>query len=103
MDDQQGEPGGEFCEEKKKSSNFSYGLVFLYIESGRSILRFFFLADLTCLVTFMQTSSSKVTHTKMKANCNRLKYKETAENTKKAKMTSSQMTKTTTSTLPQTK
>jgi len=51
----------------------------------------------------MQTSSSKATHTKMNASCNRLKYNETAENTKNAKMTSSQMTKTTTSTLDEEK
>ncbi|KAF3486627.1 hypothetical protein F2Q69_00054865 [Brassica cretica] len=48
---------------------------------GRSILRFFFLANLTCFVTFKQTSSSKAKHNKTKATCNRWKYKETAENT----------------------
>ena len=65
----------------------------------RDSLRFFFLANLTCFVTFKQTSSSKAKHNKTKASCNRWKYKETAENTKNAKITSSHMTKTTTSTL----
>jgi hypothetical protein len=75
----------------------------LYIERGRSILRFFFLACLTCFVIFIQRSNSKVTQSRIKASCNRLKYKDTAENTTSANITSSHMTKTTTSTLEEEK
>lgn len=69
------------------------------MDNGRSILRFFFLESLNCFVTFMHTSSKNEMHTKIKASLKCLKYKETAENTKKARMTNSHNTKTTTSTL----
>lgn len=74
-------------------------LIHGYIERGRSILRFFFLAILTCFAIFIQTNNSKQTQSKMNASSNRFKYNETAENTRNAKITSSQITKTTTSTL----
>lgn len=70
-----------------------------YIDNGRSILRFFFLANLTCFVIFMHKSNSIVMHTRMKASCICLKYRETAAKTRKARITSSHMTKITTSTL----
>jgi len=44
-----------------------------------------------------------VTQSRIKASCNRLKYKDTAENTTSANITSSHMTKTTTSTLEEEK
>lgn len=69
------------------------------MDNGRSILRFFFLESLNCFVTFMHKSSNNVMHTKIKASLKCLKYKETAENTKKARMTNSHNTNTTTSTL----
>ncbi|PON60585.1 hypothetical protein PanWU01x14_151970 [Parasponia andersonii] len=72
-----------------------------YIDNGRSILRLFFLANLTCFVILMHKSKSIVMHTKINARRKCLKYKETAEKTKKAKMTSSHITKITTSTLHQ--
>lgn len=70
-----------------------------YIDNGRSILRFFFLASRTCFVIFMHKSNSTVTQTNTKASWMCLKYKETTEKTKNAKITSSHITKTTTSTL----
>lgn len=69
------------------------------MDNGRSILLFFFLANLTCFVTFMHRSNNNVMHTKIKANCICRKYKETAENTKKDRIMSSHITKITTSTL----
>lgn len=74
-------------------------LIPFYIDNGRSILRFFFLASLTCFVIFMHKSNSTVTQTNIKASWMCLKYKETAEKTRKAKIISSHITKTTTSTL----
>ena len=70
-----------------------------YMDKGRSILRFFFLATLTCFVTFMHKSKSIVIETRINARRMCLKYKETAENTKKARITSSHITNITTSTL----
>lgn len=70
-----------------------------YIDKGRSILRLFFLANLTCFVILMHKSKSIVMHNKINARRTCLKYKETAEKTKKAIMTSSHITKITTSTL----
>lgn len=69
------------------------------MDNGRSILLFFFLANLTCFVTFMHRSNNIVMHTKIKANCICRKYKETAENTKNDSIISSHITKITTSTL----
>lgn len=74
-------------------------LMSFYIDNGRSILRFFFLASLTCFVIFMHRSNRTVMQTKIKASRMCLKYRETTENTKKAKIISSHITKTTTSTL----
>jgi hypothetical protein len=71
----------------------------VYMDKGRSILRFFFLANRTCFVTFMHKSNSIVMHTKINASRICLKYKETAEKTKNAMTTSSHITNTTTSTL----
>jgi len=71
----------------------------VYIDKGRSILRFFFLANRTCFVTFMHISNSKVMHTRINASRICLKYKETAEKTKNAMIKSSHITNTTTSTL----
>ncbi|KAJ6414359.1 hypothetical protein OIU84_007054 [Salix udensis] len=71
----------------------------LYIDKGRSILRFFFLANRTCFVIFMHKSNSIVMHTKMNASRVCLKYKETAEKTRNAMITSSHITNTTTSIL----
>lgn len=73
--------------------------MWFYIDNGRSILRFFFLASVTCFVTFMHRSNRIVMHAKIKVSCICLKYNETAENTRKARMRSSHITKTTTSTL----
>lgn len=77
----------------------TFQLVLFYIDNGRSILRFFFLANLTCFVTFMHKSSSIVMLTKIIASRICLKYNETAEKTRKARMTSSHITNITTSTL----
>ncbi|KAJ6680947.1 hypothetical protein OIU74_019431 [Salix koriyanagi] len=71
----------------------------VYIDKGRSILRFFFLANRTCFVTFMHKSNSKVMHTRINASCICLKYKETAEKTRNAMIKSSHITNNTTSTL----
>lgn len=71
----------------------------VYIDKGRSILRFFFLANRTCFVTFMHISNSKVMQTRINASRICLKYKETAEKTKNAMIKSSHITNTTTSTL----
>lgn len=73
------------------------------MDNGRSILRFFFLANLICFVIFMHRSNSMVTQIKIKASCMCRKYKDTAEKTKKARITSSHITKTTTSTLEEPK
>ena len=77
------------------ASNF----IELYIDNGRSILLLFLRASLTCFVIFMHKNSSNVMQTKMIASFICLKYNETAENTRKAKMISSHITKITTSTL----
>lgn len=77
----------------------TFQLVLFYIDNGRSILRFFFLANLTCFVTFMHKSSSIVMLTNIIASRICLKYNETAEKTRKARMTSSHITNITTSTL----
>lgn len=74
-----------------------------YMDKGRSILLFFLLANLTCFVIFMHKSNSIVIDTKTKASRMCLKYKETAEKTRKARITSSHITNTTTSTLEEEK
>lgn len=84
--------------EKRKWAKGHY-LIPFYIDNGRSILRFFFLASRTCFVIFMHKSNSTVMQTNTKASWMCLKYKETTEKTKNAKITSSHITKTTTSTL----
>lgn len=71
----------------------------IYMDNGRSILRFFFLANLTCFVIFMHKSNSIVTQTKIKASRIRLKYRETAEKTRKARIMSSHIINTRTSIL----
>lgn len=70
-----------------------------YKDKGRSILRFLFRASFTCFVIFMHKSNSSVTHNKITASLKCLKYKETPEKTKNAKITSSHTTKIATSTL----
>lgn len=85
--------------EKKHSRD--EGLLSFYIDNGRSILRFFFLASLICFVIFMLSINSTVMQTNINASRMCLKYKETAEKTRKAIMTSFHITKTTTSTLHQ--
>lgn len=91
----------EFSKLHNKLSPFRqihYHFVF-YIDNGSSILLFFFPATLTCFVIFMHRSNNNVMHTRIKASCICLKYKETAEKTRKANITSSHITKATTSTL----
>lgn len=85
----------------KKLTHLWKSLQFIgtYIDNGRSILRCFFRATLTCFVIFMHKSRSSVVHNKNIESLKCLKYNETAENTKNAKITSSHITKTATSTL----
>lgn len=71
----------------------------IYIDKGRSILRFFFRVSLICLVIFMNRSNSSVVQSRTMASLKCLKYNETAEKTRKAKITSSHTTKIATSTL----
>lgn len=70
-----------------------------YIDNGRSILRFLLRAKRICFETFMHRSNNNVTHNKTNASRTCLKYREIPEKTRNAKMTSSQMTKITISTL----
>ena len=70
-----------------------------YIDKGRSILRFFLRANLTLLVIFISKSNSSITNRKITARLKCLKYNDTAEKTRNARMTSSHITKIATSTL----
>lgn len=72
-----------------------------YIDNGRSILRFFFLASVTCFAIVIHTSNSKLTLTRINASFRCVKYNETTEKTRSAKITSSHITNMTTSALHQ--
>lgn len=67
------------------------GLTYIevYIDNGRSILRFVFLSSLTCFIIFNPISKRIVMHIKQNASRIYLKYSETADKTRKARIMSS--------------
>lgn len=76
-----------------------FSIAHFYIDNGRSILRFFFLASVTCFAIVTHTSNNKLALTKMNASFRFVKYNETTEKIRSAKITSSHITKMTTSAL----